>query len=211
VVLLSAQFSASGCRGSTARGRTQVFSAFEQEFVYTGVNARPGTTYGYDAYHHQGPFGEAFISAIRRAGVKPDSFLPEYVPRQYEVTVAPTAGVRAAEEAVIVREMARAVAFRHGHRVTFTPVVDLDVVGNGTHIHFSLWDAAGQPVKRALESQPDGLRMARPRISRYPLPIAAAADFIALELCCPRERQPLSSSSGRSCFSDYGTLRLLGD
>ncbi len=134
----------------------QVFSAFEQEFVYTGVDARPGTTYGYDAYRHQGPFGEAFVSAIRRAGVKPDSFLPEYAPRQYEVTVAPTAGIRAADEAVIVREMARAVAFRLGHRVTFTPVVDLDAVGNGTHIHFSLWDAARQPVMHD-PSRPYGL------------------------------------------------------
>src|SRR5215468_10068195 len=122
----------------------QILSAFEQELVYTGADVRPGTTYGYDAFRHQGVFGEAFISAIRRAGVTPESFLPEYAPRQYEVTVAPTAGIRAADEAVIVREMARAVAFRLGHRVTFTPVVDLDAVGNGTHIHFSRWDAAGQ-------------------------------------------------------------------
>jgi glutamine synthetase len=134
----------------------QIVSAFEQEFVYTGVDARPGTTYGYDAYRHQGLFGEAFVSAIRRAGVTPDSFLPEYAPRQYEVTVAPSAGLRAADEAVIVREMARAVAFRLGHRVLFTPVVDLDGVGNGTHIHFSLRDAAG---RRAMHdpSRPYGL------------------------------------------------------
>jgi glutamine synthetase len=132
----------------------QIFSAFEQEFVYT--DARPGTTYGYDAYRHQGLFSESFVSAIRRAGVKPDSFLPEYAPCQYEVTVAPTAGIRAADEAVIVREMARAVAFRLGHRVTFTPVVDLNAVGNGTHIHFSLWDAAGKPVMHD-PSRPYGL------------------------------------------------------
>src|SRR5262249_13613361 len=73
----------------------ELVAAFEQEFVYTGVDARPGTTYGYDSYRHQGLFGEAFVSAIRRAGVTPDSFLPEYAPRQYEVTVAPTAGMRA--------------------------------------------------------------------------------------------------------------------
>jgi glutamine synthetase len=141
----------------------QIFSAFEQEFVYT--DARPGTTYGYDAYRHQGLFSESFVSAIRRAGVKPDSFLPEYAPRQYEVTVAPTAGIRAADEAVIVREMARAVAFRLGHRVTFTPVVDLNAVGNGTHIHFSLWDAAGQPVMHD-PSRPYGLsEMAEPFVA----------------------------------------------
>ncbi|SEC45397.1 glutamine synthetase [Rhizobiales bacterium GAS188] len=138
----------------------QVVSAFEQEFVYTGVDAaRPGTTYGYDTFRHQGLFGEAFVSAIRRAGVKPDSFLPEYGPRQFEVTVAPAAGMRAADEAVIVREMARAVAFRLGHRVIFSPVVDLNQVGNGTHIHFSLCDAAGLPVMHD-PSRPYGLSQA---------------------------------------------------
>jgi glutamine synthetase len=134
----------------------QIFSAFEQEFVYTGADVRPGTTYGYDAFRHQGVFGEAFISAIRRAGVTPDSFLPEYAPRQYEVTVAPTAGMRAADEAVIVREMAKAVAFRTGNRVVLSPAPDPSVVGNGTHIHFSLRDREGQPVMHD-PSRPYGL------------------------------------------------------
>jgi glutamine synthetase len=154
----------------------QIFSAFEQEFVYSGVDARPGTTYGYDAYRHQGLFGEALVSAIRRAGVTPDSFLPEYAPRQYEVTVAPTAGMRAADEAVIVREMARAVAFRLGHRVTFTPAVDPNGVGNGTHIHFSLQDTAGQPVMHD-PSRPYGLsKVAEPFIAGilHHLPALAA-------------------------------------
>jgi len=124
----------------------QILSAFEQEFVYTGVDTRPGTTYGMDSYRHQGLFGETFISAIRRAGVTPDSFLPEYAPKQYEVTVAPTGGIRAADEAVIVREMAKAVAFRFGHRVILSPIVNLDGVGNGTHIHFSLQDIDGRPA-----------------------------------------------------------------
>jgi glutamine synthetase len=42
--------------------------------------------------------------------------------------------------------MARAVAFRLGYQVIFTPVIDLNSVGNGTHIHFSLWDEAGKPI-----------------------------------------------------------------
>jgi glutamine synthetase len=42
--------------------------------------------------------------------------------------------------------MARAVAHRLGHRAIFAPILDRDGVGNGTHIHFSLRDGAGQPV-----------------------------------------------------------------
>jgi glutamine synthetase len=134
----------------------RIFSAFEQEFVYTGADVQAGTTYGYDSFRHQGLFGEAFVSAIRRAGVTPDSFLPEYAPRQYEVTVAPTEGIRAADEAVIVREMARGVAFRLGKRVILSPVLDLNAVGNGTHIHFSLRDGKGSPVMHDA-SRPYGL------------------------------------------------------
>jgi glutamine synthetase len=133
-----------------------IHAAFEQEFVYTGVDAHQGTTYGHDSYRHQGAFGETLIAAIRRAGVTPDSFLPEYAPRQYEVTVAPTAGVRAADDAVTVREMVRAVAFRLGYRVILSPVPVLNGVGNGTHIHFSLRHADGRPVMHD-PSRPYGL------------------------------------------------------
>jgi glutamine synthetase len=83
------------------------------------------------------------MAAIRQVGATPDSFLPEYGPRQFEVTVAPAAGLRAADEAVIVREMARTVAFRLGHRAVFTPMLTPQGIGNGTHIHFSLVDASG--------------------------------------------------------------------
>jgi glutamine synthetase len=87
-----------------------LFAAFEQEFVYTGVEHRPGATYALDAWRRQGPFGEAYMAAMRAAGLIPDSFLPEYGARQYEVTLHPSRGLRAADEAVIQREMARAVA-----------------------------------------------------------------------------------------------------
>jgi len=54
--------------------------------------------------------------------------------------------VRAADHAVIVREIARATAQRLGSRVSFAPAVTPDVVGNGVHIHMSLLDGKGAPV-----------------------------------------------------------------
>jgi glutamine synthetase len=123
-----------------------ILAAFEQEFVYTGVEDRPGATYALDAYRRLGTFGEAYMAALRAAGLTPDSFLPEYGKRQYEVTIAPTKGVRAADEAVIQREMARAVAHRLGHRAIFAPILDPDGIGNGTHIHFSLRDEGDRPA-----------------------------------------------------------------
>ena len=123
-----------------------VLAAFEQEFVYTGVEHRPGATYSLDAHRRQGQFGEAYMAALRQAGLNPDSFLPEYGARQYEVTIHPTRGLRAADEAVIQREMARAVAQRLGYRAIFSPILDPNGVGNGTHIHFSLRDGGDRPV-----------------------------------------------------------------
>jgi glutamine synthetase len=123
-----------------------LLAAFEQEFVYTGVEDRPGATYALDAHRRQGAFGESYIAALRAAGLTPDSFLPEYGARQYEVTIEPSRGLRAADEAVIQREMARAVAHRLGHRAIFAPILDPVGVGNGTHIHFSLGDGADRPV-----------------------------------------------------------------
>lgn len=123
-----------------------IVAAFEQEFVYTGVEHREGSTYALDAWRRQGGFGEHLMAAIRSAGLEPDSFLPEYGPRQYEMTIGAARGMRAADEAIIAREMARAVAQRLGHRAIFAPILEPDGIGNGTHIHFSLRDTADQPV-----------------------------------------------------------------
>jgi len=123
-----------------------LLAAFEQEFAYTGVEQRPGATYALDAWRRQDGFGEAYMAALRAAGLTPDSFLPEYGARQYEVTIAPTRGLRAADEAVIQREMARAVAHRLGQRAIFAPILDPNGAGNGTHIHFSLRDGEDRPV-----------------------------------------------------------------
>ena len=115
-------------------------STFEQEFTYSGVPAQPWQPYDLSGYRRQGPFGEALLSAMRQVGVIPDSFLCEFGRQQFEVTSAPAIGVRAADEAVITRELAQAVAFRLGHRVSFNPIPEPSGTGNGTHIHFSFLD-----------------------------------------------------------------------
>jgi glutamine synthetase len=124
----------------------QLLAAFEQEFVYSGVPGHPAQPYALDGYRRQGVFGETLLATLRQAGVVPDSFLCEYGPRQFEVTVAPAAGLRAADDAVITRELTRAVAFQLGHEVSFTPLPEIDGTSNGTHIHWSFLDAQGGPV-----------------------------------------------------------------
>jgi glutamine synthetase len=124
----------------------RLLATFEQEFVYSGVPDDLPQPYELDGFRRQGIFGEALTAALRQAGIVPDSFLCEYGRQQFEVTSAPAVGLRAADEAVITREMAQAVAWRLGQRVSFTPVPTPDGVGNGTHIHFSFLDANDRPV-----------------------------------------------------------------
>jgi glutamine synthetase len=120
-------------------------ASFEQEFTYTGVSATPHRPYQLDGLRRTGTFGSAVLARLREAGVTPDAFLAEFGPRQFEVTTTPAMGVRAADEAVIVREVLREVAYRHGHEVSLAPIEDPNGVANGTHVHFSLWDASGAP------------------------------------------------------------------
>jgi len=124
----------------------RLLATFEQEFIYSGVAAHPWQPFELDAYRRQGVFGEALLAAMRQVGVIPDSFLSEFGAQQFEVTSAPAVGMRAADEAVITRELAQAVAFRLGHRVSFTPIPEPAGTGNGTHIHWSFLDRNDQPV-----------------------------------------------------------------
>jgi len=124
----------------------QLLAAFEQELTYSGVAGQTWQPYELSAYRRQGLFGEALLAAMRQVGVIPDSFLSEYGREQYEVTVAPARGVRAADDAVITRQLAHAVAFRLGHRVSFTPIPDPGGTGNGTHIHWSFLDEENRAV-----------------------------------------------------------------
>jgi glutamine synthetase len=123
-----------------------LLAAFEQEFTYSGGAGEKWQPYDLGAYRRQGSFGEALLAAMRLVGVIPDSFLAEFGPQQYEVTVAPAKGMRAADDAVITRQLAHAVAFRLGERVSFAPIHDLNGTGSGTHIHFSFLDQDDRPV-----------------------------------------------------------------
>ena len=141
----------------------RLVAAFEQEFFYTGTSDRPGDAYALGAVRRQGTFGETFIAALRAAGVIPDTFLAEYGPRQFEVTVMPQPALTAADHGVITREMARAAAHRLGHRVIFSPKPDPELVGNGVHIHMSLVDAAGRPVTHAPGDAPgEAMELSKP-------------------------------------------------
>jgi glutamine synthetase len=133
-----------------------MLASFEQEFVYSGVPPEPKRAYALSSFREQGNFGARLMGALRAAGMIPESFLAEYGPRQFEITVRPAIGMRSADEAVILRELARGVAARAGQRAVFSPILTPEGIGNGTHIHLSLRDLAGNAVMHEPE-RPYGL------------------------------------------------------
>lgn len=122
------------------------FSAFEHEFFYSGADATAWNGFGLDGFRENAAFIRTFAAALEKAGVDTDTLLPEYGPGQFEATIHPATGIRSADQSLVLREMARAAAARFGERVSFSPVVTPESVGNGVHIHFSLLDRDGNPV-----------------------------------------------------------------
>ncbi|MYW18702.1 glutamine synthetase [Streptomyces sp. SID2955] len=79
------------------------------------------------------------LAACAAQGVDVDQIHPEYAPGQFEISVGALDPVAAADRSVLVRQTIRAVAQRHGLRVSFAPAYLPEGVGNGGHLHLSCW------------------------------------------------------------------------
>ena len=73
-------------------------------------------------------------------------FHPEYSTGQFELSVPHRAGVALADTNLVARHTIRAVAKTNGMAVSFSPVVFAGLVGNGDHLHLSLWNRRGRNV-----------------------------------------------------------------
>ncbi|WP_420583866.1 glutamine synthetase [Ruegeria sp.] len=129
-----------------AVGGVQLLAAFEHEFQLKGTSALVGEGYGRGGFEEQRALCEALMAQVEAAGFYPDSIMKEYGANQYEVVIGPEKGVRAADAAVILRELTRSVARAHGEAATFTPIRDPNSVGNGVHIHMSFLHPDGTPA-----------------------------------------------------------------
>lgn len=124
----------------------RLIAAFEHEFQLRGDPVIRNQGYGREAFEIQRALCETLMGALKQAGMEPDSIMKEYGANQYEVVVGPEQGVRAADAAVILRELTRSAARSLGEVATFTPIRDVASVGNGVHVHMSFVDDDGQPA-----------------------------------------------------------------
>jgi glutamine synthetase len=133
-----------------------LIAAFEHEFHCAADAGEPGGAYALRSMRRGAVLAETVLATLDQAGIEVELFHPEYGAAQYEVSIAPAQGLVAADQAVILRELARAVGERLGQRVSFAPIVAGMAVGNGVHVHMSLLDADREPMLYA-EGGPAGL------------------------------------------------------
>ncbi|MEM8596167.1 MAG: glutamine synthetase family protein, partial [Pseudomonadota bacterium] len=129
-----------------ATAGVQLLAAFEHEFQLKAETPLVGEGYGRAGFEAQRILCETLMHQLAAASLSPDSIMKEYGRNQFEVVIGPELGVRAADAAVILRELTRATARHLGEAATFTPIRDPASVGNGVHIHMSFLDAEGEPV-----------------------------------------------------------------
>ena len=105
------------------------------------VPACAGPAYGMTRLVELSDYAAELIGALEQQGCEVEQLHPEYAAGQYEVSVGPLDPVAAADRSVLVRQTIRALSYRHGYQPSYAPSVIAGSVGNGGHVHLSLWRA----------------------------------------------------------------------
>ncbi|GAB1478042.1 hypothetical protein MASR2M74_05850 [Paracoccaceae bacterium] len=102
-----------------------------------------GVVYGTGNFTDPQRFTDAIWDAALAAGFRLELITAEYDTPQFEFTLAYDEAVRAVDEVVLFRQMAREVALDHGVLLTFLPKPIAGKGGSGMHINLSFEDAKG--------------------------------------------------------------------
>jgi glutamine synthetase len=123
----------------------EIRAAIEIEWVISAgggddfTSAAVGPAYGMSRLIGVSDYARDLIEALRAQGVTVEQFHPEYALGQLELSVAAESPVDAADTSVLVRDTIRAVGRRYDYRTSFSPKVEAEGVGNGGHVHLSVW------------------------------------------------------------------------
>ncbi|MDI2129816.1 glutamine synthetase family protein [Yinghuangia seranimata] len=125
----------------------EVRAGFETEWVVAEAGSRhdepvfptEGPAYGMQRVVDLSDYLADLLQAFDDQGLAVLQLHPEYAPGQFEVSSAAADPLAAADHSVLVRQTIRGVSARHDLRCSFAPVVTAGMVGNGGHLHLSLW------------------------------------------------------------------------
>ncbi len=116
--------------------------AYEIEFTLFDADGRPlhqGPSYGARAFLPLENLAVELVDTLSAEGIRTEQLHPEYSLGQYEISVAPRPPLEAADQQVLLRQTVVRLARRHGFLVSFAPIAIPGLVGNGSHLHYSLW------------------------------------------------------------------------
>jgi len=122
----------------------ELHTAYENEFLLSGGSAPWVSPFSLASARQVAPFLERLTAALIDADVGLETVEPEYGLHQYEVSTGPAAGIAGADRVVVTREVLREIARQCGLHASITPKPAPEAVGNGCHLHMSLWDAEGR-------------------------------------------------------------------
>jgi glutamine synthetase len=87
---------------------------------------------------------DELVAALDAQRIVLEQYYSELGHGQHEISTRHAPALRAADEQVLVRESIRGVAARRGLVASLAPKPWPENAGNGCHIHFSLWNEAGE-------------------------------------------------------------------
>jgi glutamine synthetase len=115
----------------------------DEEGNLVPLNAPGGVVYGTGPCTEPVGFNDAIWEAADDLGFRLDMITAEYDAPQFEYTLTFDDAVKAVDDIVLFRLMAREIAFKHGVILTFMPKPIADLGGSGMHINISLSDETG--------------------------------------------------------------------
>jgi glutamine synthetase len=118
----------------------------------------PGPGYGAATFDLTGGILLDLFDALAGSGLEAEQIHPEYSDGQMELSLAVRDPVTACDESILTRQLIRSVAGRLGWRASFSPRVLPGSVGNGAHVHVSVWHEGENQL--AGGAGPEGLRPA---------------------------------------------------
>lgn len=106
-------------------------------------NSRGAVVYGTGPFTDPLGFNDAIWNMADKLGFRLDMITAEYDTPQFEYTLTFDDAVKAVDDIVLFRLMAREVAYHAGVILTFMPKPIPQAGGSGMHINFSFVDASG--------------------------------------------------------------------
>lgn len=119
----------------------EILAGYELEFTVhrDGQPAHSGPAYSAQALIQVDDLVAELLHDFAANGLRINQLHAEYGLSQLEVSLAATDPLSAADEQLLARQTIHAAAARNGYRISFAPLVDAAGVGNGWHVHTSVW------------------------------------------------------------------------